>query len=267
MKRIALACALLVACHQASGDQPRQPTEAPPPPALQLARAKEPVEVRRSSINPPGYLCKWSTPSQHFEIVVNQPLEDADKAFFFEAGDGKKMVAAKLVGSSPVRDGIKYEIQPAQDLLRDARFAVGLAPGTQGTLPSGREWRQECRVMGEMKIVRIARCFGEAEEPTPEGGARPSHCAHGPISIDFTNPLGDPAELRKRIHLTPAVLLEWDDSAQDLGLELQQNRTHAVLFGKFRPGTTYAVHVEAGVKDQLDQAAPAVDATVQMDRL
>ena len=117
--------------------------------------------------------------------------------------------------------------------------------------------------MGAMQITRIARCFGE----TPEAGAAPPHCAHGPIAIEFSNPLGEVGELRKRIHLTPAAALEWDESAKDLGLELQQNRTHAVLFGKFQPGTTYAVHVDAGVKDQLDQAAPAVDATVQMDRL
>ena len=377
MKRIGLACLLLVACPKAEKAQPRQVTEAqprqlneaPPPPALQIAKAREPdddkgfrvvagrpqgklegqarptltfsepvvaletlgqqdpstqirlepsvkgrwrwlgsssvefvadepwpfstafhvvvpagfkaldgtpletawqldfstptLEVRRYAVDPPEYLCKWSTPSQPFEIVVNQPIKDAEKAFFFEAGEAKKMVAAKVAGPTPVKDGVRYQVQPARDLPRDARFAIGLdgdALGTAGTLPAGREWRQECRVMGEMKIARIARCFGEAE-------ALETHCAHGPISIDFTNPLGEAAELRKRIHLTPAAALEWDESAQDLGLELQQNRTHAVLFGKFRPGTSYAVHIDAGVKDKLGQAAPAAEATVQLDDL
>ena len=372
MKRIALACLLLVACHKVEEAQPRRLSEAPPPPALQIERASEPdddkgfrvvagrpqgrlegqarptltfsepvvaletlgqqdpsaqirlepsvkgrwrwlgsssvefvadgpwpfstafhvivpagfkaldgtplattwqldfstptLEVLRYAVNPPQYLCKWSTPSQRFEIVVNQVIQDADKAFFFEAGEAKKMVAAKVSGPVPVRDGVRYEVQPAQDLPRDARFAVGLdgdALGAQGTLPAGREWRQECRVMGEMKIARIARCFGEPEEQ----GGRETHCAQGPISIDFTNPLGDAAELRKRLHLTPEVPLDWDESAQDLGLELQQNRTHAVLFGKFQPGTSYAVHLDAGVKDTLDQAAPAADATVRLDDL
>ena len=370
MKRIALASLLLVACHKTEGPQPRQLTEAPPPPALQIAKAREPdddkgfrvvagrpqgrlegqarptltfsepvvaletlgqqdpatqlriepdikgrwrwlgsssvefvadapwpfstafhaivpqgfkaldgtpletafqldfstptLEVLRYAVTPPEYLCKWSTPSQRFEVVVNQPVKDAEKAFFFEAGEAKKMVAARVLGATPVKDGVRYEVQPAQDLPRDARFAVGLdgdAFGTAGTLPAGKEWRQECRVMGEMKIVRIARCFGA------EGGAPEAHCAHGPVSIDFSNPLGDARELRKRIHFTPEVALDWDESAPDLGLELQQNRTHAVLFGKFRPGTRYAVHLDAGVKDKLDQAAPAADATVQLDDL
>ncbi len=230
--------------------------------AWQLDFTTPTVEVQRYSLNPPEYLCKWSTPAQHFEIVVNQEVRDPGKAFFFEAGDEKRMVAAKVAGSSPVRDGIKYEIAPAQDLPRDARFAVGLdgdAHGTQGTLPAGVEWRQECRTAGKMAVARISRCFGEAD------GA---HCSQGPISIDFTNPLGDPAELRKRLHVTPDAQIEWDESAgPDLGAELQQNRTRAVLFGKFRPGASYAVHVDAGVKDKQGQEAPAFDATVRMDDL
>ena len=372
MKRIVLAGLLLVACHRAEEAKPRQLTEAPPPPALQLTRTREPdddkgfrvvagrpqgklegqarptltfsepvvaletlgqqdpssqirlepalkgrwrwlgsssvefvaeepwpfstpfhvivpagfkaldgtpleaawqldfatptLEVRRYAVDPPEHLCKWSTPSQRFAVVVNQPIRDAEKAFFFEAGEARKMVAAKVAGPVQVKEGIRYEVQPAQDLPREARFAVGLdgdALGTQGTLPAGREWRQECRVMGAMQITRIARCFGE----TPEAGAAPPHCAHGPIAIEFSNPLGEVGELRKRIHLTPAAALDWDESAKDLGLELQQNRTHAVLFGKFQPGKTYAVHIDAGVKDQLDQAAPAADGTVQLDDL
>ena len=371
MKRIVLACLLSVACQKAEEAKPRQLTEAPPPPALQLAKGREPdgdkgfrvvagrpqgklqgqarptltfsepvvaletlgqqdpssqirlepsvqgrwrwlgsssvefvaeepwpfstafhvivpagfkaldgtpletgwqldfttptLEVLRYAVDPPEYLCKWSAPLQRFGIVVNQPIKDAAKAFFFEAGAAKQMVAARVTGPVPVKDGVRYEVQPARDLPRDARFAVGLdgdALGTAGTLPAGREWRQECRVMGAMQIVGIARCFGEATAGTAE-----PHCAHGPISIDFSNPLGDVAELRKRIHLKPEVALEWDESAPDLGLELQQNRTHAVLFGKFQPGTTYSVHLDAGVKDQLDQPAPAHEATVRLDDL
>ena len=55
------------------------------------------------------------------------------------AGDEKRMVAAKVIKQTPVKEGVRYEIAPAQDLPRDARFAVGLdgsARGVQGDLPA-----------------------------------------------------------------------------------------------------------------------------------
>src|SRR5204863_5291988 len=112
--------------------------------AYQLDFTTPTVEVVRYAVNPPEYLCKWSTPNQHFSILVNQPVKDPEKAFFFEAGDEKKMVAAKIIGTKTEKSGTRYEIAPAQELPRDARFAVGLdgeAHGTQGTLPAGVEWR------------------------------------------------------------------------------------------------------------------------------
>ena len=210
------------------------------------------VAVDRYSVNPPSYLCKWSAPSQHFEITVNQAVKEPEKVFFFEAGDEKHMVAAKILKSEPVKQGVRYEIAPAQDLPRDARFAVGLdgqAYGVQGDLPAGVEWRQECRTMGAMEIARLERCYEN------------EHCSHGPLALDFTNPLADPKELATRVHFKPDVAVEWD------AVELQQNATRAVLFGKFRPGMLYDVHVDPGVKDTLGQGAPAFDAQVKLDDL
>jgi hypothetical protein len=228
--------------------------------AWQLDFTTPTLEVGRYNVIPVAYACKWSVPAQHFVIPVNQPIRDPEKAFFFEAGDEKRMVAAKVIGSAPADNGVKYEIAPAQDLPRDARFAVGLdgdAHGTQGPLPAGTEWRQECRTMGAMAIVRVTRCFDKTE-----------HCTRGPISIEFTNPLGSAVELKQRLHVTPDPQLEWDDAAgPDSGARLQGNRTQAAIFGKFRPGATYAVHVDAGVKDEQGQEAKAFDATVQLDDL
>src|SRR5439155_1523205 len=45
------------------------------------------------------------------------------------------------------------------------------------------------------------------------------------------------------------------------------NHTQALLFGKFRPGVTYLLHVDQGVKDALGQRAPAADETLRMDDL
>src|ERR1041384_6677630 len=128
--------------------------------AWQLDFTTPTVAVEPYSTNPPQPACKWSLPSQHFQVIVNQPLKDPEKAFFFEAGEQKKQVAAKVVKSELVDPGVKplayadrrmrYEIAPAQDLPRDAPFSVGLdgsARGAQGELPAGVEWRQQCRTM------------------------------------------------------------------------------------------------------------------------
>src|SRR5262249_39418293 len=158
--------------------------------------------------------------------LVNQELKDPSRAFFFEVGSEKRQVAAAVVKTTPVKEGVRYEIAPSQDLPRDARFAVGLdgsARGAQGELTAGPEWRQECRTMGPRKGERIDRCFGRPED----------HCSHGPISIFFSNPLGD-EPLKSFVHIAPDPQIEWDD------VELQQNRTQALLFGKFKPGTGYA---------------------------
>jgi uncharacterized protein YfaS (alpha-2-macroglobulin family) len=228
--------------------------------AWQLDFTTPTLEVGRYNVIPVAYACKWSVPAQHFVIPVNQPIRDPEKAFFFEAGDEKRMVAAKVIGSAPADNGVKYEIAPAQDLPRDARFAVGLdgdAHGTQGPLPAGTEWRQECRTMGAMAVVSVKRCLGESFP------GQTLHCAHGPIAVEFTNPLGAAAELKTRLHVTPDPQLEWDDG----GPALRANGTQIAIQGKFRPGTAYAVHIDAGVKDEQGQEAKAFDATVQMDDL
>ena len=195
---------------------------------------------------------------------------DGSDEGFFEVGEGRRQ-PAKLVRSEPrkqpqaarrigpapqigyVDRRTVYEIAPAQDLPRDTRFAVALdgeARGAQGDLPAGKEWRQECRTLGPMKVSRISRCFQDGE-----------HCSQGPLSIGFSNPLASPADLKARVHVEPEAQIAWDE------VELQEYGTRAILFGKLKPGTSYVVAIEAGIKDVLGQEAPATRSTVQMDDL
>ena len=223
--------------------------------AWQLDFTTPTVQVERYSTNPPESACQWSTPSQHFEVTVNQPVKEPASSFFFEAGEQKKQVAAKVVKSTPFdRDRrMKYELAPAQDLPRDAPFAVGLdgsARGVEGDLPAGVEWRQSCRTMGAMKVERLFRCSDDA-----------MHCAHGPVVLVFANPLGDAKDLRSHVHFVPEVEIDWEET------QLPMFATRAALSGKFRPGTSYQVKIDAGIKDALGQEAPATESTVAMDDL
>ncbi|HEX4383704.1 MAG TPA: MG2 domain-containing protein [Myxococcales bacterium] len=235
------------------------------------------AEVQKYETDPGEFICKWSVPRQHFRVVVNQPLQDPAKAFYFDAKGtriaaqvvsavslldeqakkGRARVELRQFGQDDLR--IRYELAPAQDLPRDSSFAIALDPAAKaagGDLPPI-AWEQQCRVMGPMAITRVSRCHRDAE-----------HCSRGPLTLDFENPLGPVADLRKRLHIEPAVALDWDESAgEDLGAELQENRTHAVLFGKFEPGKQYAVTIDEGVTDVLGQKAKAYTGTVQMNDL
>ena len=235
------------------------------------------AEVQKYETEPAEFLCKWSTPAQHFRLAVNQPLRDASKAFYFEASG--KRIAAQVIGAvsfleEQAKKGrvrvelrqfgqddlrISYEIAPAQELPKDTAFAIVLdetAKASSGDLPPV-PWRQECRVMGPMAVTRISRC-----------GADDQHCSRGPLTLDFENPLGPVKELRQRVHIDPPVALDWDESAgEDLGVDLQENRTHALLFGKFEPGRRYAINIDEGVADVLGQRAKAATGAVQMDDL
>ena len=233
------------------------------------------AEVQKYETEPAEFICKWSVPQQHFRVVVNQPLQDG--AFYFDAGGAR--IPAKVVSATPLLEEqakkgrarvelrqfgqddlrIRYELLPAQDLPRDAAFAVALDPSAKarsGNLPPV-AWRQECRVMGPMAVTKLSRCLGDTE-----------HCSRGPLALDFANPLGPVSDLRKRIHVDPPVTLEWDESAgEDLGAQLQENRTRALIFGKFEPGKQYAITIDEGVTDVLGQKAKAFSGTVKMDDL
>ena len=237
------------------------------------------VEVSRYDVEPSESHCHWSLPDQRFSIVVNQPVADPAKYFFFEVGEQKERVAARVDKIVSVRDEqrekkparqqfewaalgfrderTRYEIVPSRPMPRAVHFAVGLdgeAHGTAGPLAAGQEFRFSCDTLGPMRVEAVRAC-GQ----TPGDGR---HCPGGPLQLAFSNPIASIAEVRARVHVTPAVQLEWDD---DEGSGRFQ--TAVSLAGKFRPGQHYAVHVDAGVKDALGQESAAFDGEVTTDDL
>lgn len=243
--------------------------------AFQLDFTTPTPEVDGYAVEPSAHDCAWSRPDQHFRVLVSQPLADPAGSFFFEVGEAKKRVAAKVAGAVHVADEprpgarrprvdvapmlafkderTRYEIAPAESIAMDTPFSVGLsgdARGAEGTLTAGREWRMACATPGPMRIKAVARCSESAEY----------HCPSGPLVFRFTNPVASRAALAKLVHLTP-------DPQLDFGDESSPPSTDVRASGKLRPGRTYAIHIDAGVQDTQGHAAPAFDGSVTMDDL
>ena len=241
------------------------------------------VEVDRYALAPSEALCQWSAPDQHFKIVVNQPLADPAKDFFFQVGDQRRLVAARVVSAvgladeprpgrqkgGPAAPGVagsggfegfkdqrtRYEIAPAAPLPLATSFFVGLAGearGAQGTLTAGQEWRVACATPAPMRVERVLRCADGAD-----------HCPSGPLWLQFNNPIASRKALQPLVHVTPDPRLAPVDDDEPGAVY----GPGVALAGSFRPGQTYAVHVDAGVQDRLGQASPAFDGQVTMDDL
>ena len=235
------------------------------------------VEVSRYDVSPSESQCKWSLPDQRFSIVVNQPIAEPEKFFFYEVGEQKERVAARVDKTVSVREEqrdrkperqrfewgalgfrderTRYEIVPVKTMPRATHFAVGLdgeARGTAGPLTAGQEFRFSCDSLGPMRVETVRACGQNA------GDER--HCPGGPLQLTFSNPIASIAEVKARVHVTPDPQPEWDESTDTF-------QTSVVLPGKFRPGQRYAVHIDAGVKDALGQESPAFDGAITTDDL
>ncbi len=245
--------------------------------AYQLDFTTPTVEVDRYGIQPDEHQCRWSLPDQHFKVLVNQPLKDPATNFFFQVGDQKRRVDVKVIGSvnlveeqrakhperrleTPTALGFKdqrtrYEFAPAESLPLETAFFVGLdaeAHGAQGTLTAGQEWRIQCSTPGPMLIQSVSRCSQEQD-----------HCAAGPLTIQFTNPIASRKALASLVHVAPDPQVDYEDDDDNRS----PYQTTVALEGHYRPGQVYTVHIDAGVKDRFGQAAPAFDAKVTLDDL
>ncbi len=255
-------------------------------PTLQVqgADTMSPDPASKGLVNEAG-LCEWSTPQQAFEVRINQPLAEPSKALYFATSVGAR-VDAEIVGSAneqderrakedaetdPAKrrhfdraspDALKfksqvtlYRIRPASALPRDAAFTLNLdtaAKASQGPLPPKEGWQRSCHTYGEMKVTAVSRCWEGAER-----------CTRGPVTLHFSNPLADVGDLRARLHLTPAAKADWGDDP----LVTDPLQTEVRLPADWKPGTHYAIALDAGVKDRFGQAAPAWSGEVDLDDL
>ena len=226
--------------------------------------------------------CAFSLPDQQFQVTVNQPLAQPAAALYFQLGEER--VPARVLGSVNVEEDrraheparkiarasqaeggfkdlrMRYQVAPARKLPLGAKFSLMLSPDAaaqQGSLPPDQTWEEPCAVVGPMKLLEAVKCFGNLGE----------HCSTGPVTLVASNPIASMQELRKLLRVDPPVALDWDEGRDDLGVERPGFQTRAMLTGRFKPGQTYRIHLDAGLKDELGQAAPAFDGEVKLDDL
>jgi hypothetical protein len=146
----------------------------------------------------------------------------------------------------------RYELQPKSRLPAGARVVVELKEGAaaaEGPLPAP-PTKVSLSVMGPMKLTSARAC------PTWR-----DTCPYGPILLYATNE-PDVESLKGRIHLDPPARIDEDELTT---MTSQDEGAWAEVSAQLRPGTTYTIRVDAGVKDATGQSAPAFTTKVKLD--
>lgn len=201
---------------------------------------------------------RWVRPDQVVKVLLNQPVAEPERHLALlvngqvwptslkevkvaderRATEGRRRVARQDFEARGFRNQqVRYELTPGRPLPLDTQVMVRVAGevrGAAGPLTMGQAWERGFRTYAPFRLQGLHAC------PWREDG-----CHWGPLSIDTSNEL-DLKTLQGKVTVTPAVELDYENASA--------SRERFVLPGKFRPGVTYQVAIEAGVKDVFGQA-------------
>ncbi|HET9555463.1 MAG TPA: alpha-2-macroglobulin family protein [Anaeromyxobacteraceae bacterium] len=200
---------------------------------------------------------RWATPDQVVKLLFNQPVAALEQHVRLLAAGQEWPYAAKeikVADERRTREGTRryarlgfeerglrdeqarYELTPRRPLPLDSEVQVridgGLA-GAAGPLTMGTDAVRAFRTYGPLRVTGVRACPYSEEA-----------CHWGPLAFDASNKI-DVATLKGRVTVTPKVELDWENArAHHGGLTVP---------GGFRPGVTYQVAIEPGVKDVFGQ--------------
>jgi len=227
----------------------------------------------------PGPDFRWLTARPTFSLVFNQPVLDLAGQARLEVGPARRRVALRVEREIDVAEenraseqgrryarasfeerGFKnrqtrYELAPAEPLPLDGELDLVVPAGLRGRdgpLGMLHEHRAGYRTYGPMRVREARNCM-QADYT----------CPYGPLFLFTTNP-PDLASLKDRLRLQPPVALDWEDAQAHVH---EVHGPYLVVSGRFQPGTEYRVAVEAGLKDEFGQAAPAFSGSLRTDDL
>jgi uncharacterized protein YfaS (alpha-2-macroglobulin family) len=231
--------------------------------ALDGAELKEPYTFEFETPRPelqelePWRGDRWARPDQPVKLLFNQPVADFERHLRVVAAGQEWPWAAKEVKIADERRAgegerrhrrldaeergfrnqqTRYELTMKRPLPLDAEIQVrvdgGLA-GAAGPLTMGEDQVRTFRTYGPLRVTGAKACPYDEEA-----------CHWGPIAFDTSNEI-DPATLKGKLTVTPKVELEWAN--------VRAHRERLTVPGGFRPGVTYQVAIEPGVKDVFGQ--------------
>ncbi|MFN7132239.1 MAG: Ig-like domain-containing protein, partial [Myxococcales bacterium] len=227
-----------------------------------------------------GY--RWLQPDQVIGLTFNQPVHDPLAHLALLVGEPARAVPLTLVRQVDVAteaaeelrargwrgEGAgrgyrnrqtRYELKPTTPLPANEPVRVVVKAslrGADGPLTLGEERTLEFRTFGPMEIVTVRACSEGWE-----------HCPWGPLVLETSNE-ADPASLKDRVKIEPAVEIDWDRVEVTPTRQWGPERPPEVaLYGRFRPGTTYKVQIAAGVLDVFGQRAAARAVTLRTSDL
>lgn len=219
---------------------------------------------------------RWLAPDQAFTITFNQQVRNLAQHARIQVGD--KTIAMTQVSEAQVRPEARpyyqspeqvaaearrytYVLKPATALPKDSGITLVIdaaLAGTQGPLTLGKDERLSFRTYGAMKFLVATACANDYE------GAR---CPTGPLVLKTSNPI-DVESLKTRLHVEPEAQINWDNVYVPEQTQWNVNEPPQVfLQGRFKPGTTYSVKIDAGVVDGFGNKAPAFATEVKFDDL
>lgn len=238
--------------------------------------------VNLESISPANNY-PWLKADTSFKLVLNQPVDEAQlaQAITFEVEGQKTPLRAQVLSAVSVAEERRrqeekehpnspppageevrgyqnqqwrYEIAPEKNLPLASAVRLrlsGTLRGKQGPLPMGGGAILSYRTYGPMKLLGARFCQGSWR------------CPDGPLILTTTNQV-DPETLKSRLHITPAVTLDWTTASGSYGSSTKS----FVLSGNFTPGTEYQISVDPGVGDVFHQtAAEGLSASLKTDDL
>ena len=211
----------------------------------------------------------WLAPDAKPALIFNMPMaKDIAEHLTITAGgkpvrftvgpaidefeEEAKKRGEKTPGRSAWGQRTRYEITFASKLDKGADVVIALdgsLAAAEGPLTAAAK-TISMKVAGPMSFTEVRACESWREK-----------CSYGPIMLKATNE-PDLETLKGRVRFEPPVVLDDEDTGSGVSVE---ERGWALLGGRFRPGTTYQVFVDAGVKDALGQSAPAFTGTVRLD--
>ncbi len=237
---------------------------------------------------------RWLTPDGKIIVEFNQPVDNAllEKSLSVQVGGDaqsfklkvqnrvsveeerqkEKAEADKKAGRTPVEPSpaeirnrnpsTRYTLAFNKPLPLASDITIAFADdlhGSEGPVAMEEVKPIVYRTYGPMQVASGRFCYGDSD----------ANCPYGPLELTLSNEVL-PEAMKGKIKVTPAVDIDFQNARTYVpsGGDDASAAATLILPGKWRPGTSYKITIEPGVKDVFGQlSAAAFDTAASTDSL